>query len=457
MKKLFNVLLIVTGIALAIQFFGCGSVDFETAKLYIKQGKYNEALPYLEKEVNKNPNNYEAWYWLGETKGMLKDYVGMNEAFERSLKISDKMAEDIRRTRYRYWGTHINNAIPYIKEDDPNLRDYRKALDEYRMAVMAWPDTSLTYRYMAFAYMGLDNLDSAIINCKKAWDLGKDTLLLSFYGRYLIDRGNRAKQKFETENAEKIRVQKGINEITKGTPRREVVDAIGTPDTRKKNAKDPKKEDWIYGKYGLTLTMETDKVVDKKITKVVDLGIDSTYYKKALQDFNEAVVAFETIRSLMPKDNENLVLLVQAYVGANRIKEATESFRQAVENEPNNKVNHYILAVLYRSIENYDSAIEEFKKALDIDPEYADAIYDIGATYYNWGVKLRKEATEKGLESDEYKKKFQEALPWLEKVTEFKSKDPQIWYTLGTIYTILGQKDKAAKSFDMAESLQKQQ
>jgi tetratricopeptide (TPR) repeat protein len=150
-----------------------------------------------------------------------------------------------------------------------------------------------------------------------------------------------------------------------------------------------------------------------------------------------------------------LNLLLQAYYEANRSVEATKAFKLAVENEPGNKMNHYILGLLYRSVDDYDGAILEFNEAIRIDPNFNDAFYDIGATYYNWGVKMKKAAQEKGDESEEYKTKFQAALPWMEKVTKIKKDDAKIWETLGTIYALVGQTDKATKALDEADKLRK--
>lgn len=433
--------------------FSCGSVEFESAKLAISQRKYNEAIPYLEKELAKNPNNDEAWYLLGETKGKLNDYQGMNQAFEKALKISNKTAQKIKIIRYQYWAEHMNNAVSYMRSEDESVRDYEKAAKEYQRAAEAWPDTSISYRYLAFAYMGLGDVDNVIINSKKAWDLGKDTMALSYYGRYLLQRANINKEKFEKENSEKLKLLKNIKDIGKGSSKKDAVEAFGNPDTKKKDSKDAKKENWEYKQYGLTLTLVGDRITDKKI-KQVDLGIDSTLIKAAMKDYNNSIEAFETIKKMNPKDNENLTFLVQAYVGADRIEEATKSFKLAVENDPSNKTNHYILGVLYRGIENYDEAINEFKKALAIDPDFSDVVYEIGATYYNWGVRLRNEAIDKGSESMEFKKKFEDALPWMERISQIRSEEPHIWVTLGTIYTFLGQKEKATKSFETAEKLQ---
>jgi cytochrome c-type biogenesis protein CcmH/NrfG len=68
---------------------------------------------------------------------------------------------------------------------------------------------------------------------------------------------------------------------------------------------------------------------------------------------------------------------------------------------------------------------------------------------------MKKAAQETGSESEEYKTKFQAALPWIEKVTRIKKDDPKIWETLGTIYALLGQAGDATKALDEADRIRK--
>ncbi len=138
-------------------------------------------------------------------------------------------------------------------------------------------------------------------------------------------------------------------------------------------------------------------------------------------------------------------------------------------------MNHYILGLLYRTVNKNDEAIGEFNEAIKIDPNFSDALYDIGATYYNWGVKLKKIGQEKGDESMDYKKKFESALPWMIKVADMKTKnaqetasktgqdwrtqlspeDSRIWESIGTIYALLGKTEQATTALDEFDKIRK--
>jgi tetratricopeptide (TPR) repeat protein len=444
-------------VGLSTQGFQCGSPDFTGAKVQEQQKNFPEAAKLYEKEVQKNPTNFEAWFRLGRVRGVqLKDYAGMNQAFNESKKLSNQFASDIHAIRGYLWVQAINSGVGYKnRATSDSMQYYDNAIQEYKTAITIWPDTSITYLYLAAAYKTKGDNENAIVNLTKIWQMDHDKDVYKSVGRTYVQQGLDKKEQFTKANAEKLKLQKYLKEIDKGSFKSEVTQAFGPPDSQKKDKKNSKKEEWTYNQYGMTLTFEGERVVNKKIDKPFELKIDSTKYFAAIEEFNKAVDVFEAIKQEDPKDNENLNLLLQAYYEANRSVEATKTFKLAVENEPGNKMNHYILGLLYRSVNDYDGAIAEFNEAIKIDPNFSDAFYDIGATYYNWGVKMKKASQEKGDENEEYKAKFQQALPWMEKVTEIKKDDAKIWETLGTIYALLGQTEKATKALDEADKIRK--
>jgi len=456
---------------------GCGSSDFTSAKVKEQNGDFKEAVNYYEKELQKNPSNHEAWFRLGRIKGeKLDDYEGMVAAFREAENLSSDNKNEIYRIRYIAWANHLRMGDELDKRASADsMILYDKAIEEFKKAVVIWPDSSLNYYLLAHAYKGKGDAENLFLTQKKIWELDHDVTAYKNAGRLLIEKGLIKKEQFRSMNVDGLRIQKNMKEIDKGSFEDEVKRLLGEPDSKIKDKKDPKKYDWKFIKYGITLSMEGGRVVNKKVNQKIDVKIDSSKYQAAVIDFNNAVNIFEEIKKSNPKDNENLNLLLQAYYEADRIKEATEAFKLAVDNDPGNKMNHYILGLLYRMVNKNDEAIGEFNEAVKLDPNFSDAFYDIGATYYNWGVKIRKEEQEKGDESKGYKKKFEAALPWMIKVTEIKMKNAQeaaskegkdwrtqllpedirIWESVGTIYTYLGKAEEAKKAFDDVEKIQK--
>ena len=91
-----------------------------------------------------------------------------------------------------------------------------------------------------------------------------------------------------------------------------------------------------------------------------------------------------------------------------------------------------------------------------MDSEYQNAIYNLAVTYVKWGTAINKLAEDKGeMENTEYKEKYRQALPYLEKSVELQPKDAAVWELLGKVYTVLNMKDDAQNAFDKADALRK--
>jgi tetratricopeptide (TPR) repeat protein len=72
--------------------------------------------------------------------------------------------------------------------------------------------------------------------------------------------------------------------------------------------------------------------------------------------------------------------------------EAVNSIRKALEIDPEKADAHYYLGVISASGNKYNEAIEAFKKVIAVDSNYADAHFDLGTIYHK--QELFKEAIE---------------------------------------------------------------
>jgi len=176
---------------------------------------------------------------------------------------------------------------------------------------------------------------------------------------------------------------------------------------------------------------------------------------KAVEYYNKGISILEEGLQKFPENTEMLNYKTNAYIGANRIDEALNSAKAQVEKQPDNAVYHYNYGVLLLNVENYEQAEQQLFKAVEIDPNYENAIYNLGVTYVKWGTAMNKEAEAKGQISEEYKQKYQKALPYLEKVVEKDPKNAQIWELLGKVYSVLGMTDDANNAFNKADELRK--
>jgi tetratricopeptide (TPR) repeat protein len=182
---------------------------------------------------------------------------------------------------------------------------------------------------------------------------------------------------------------------------------------------------------------------------VKDSLSENEYYNKTIDLMLEG-------RKIYPNDSELLVLLSNSYIGAGKIGVAIGAFKIGVEQDPGNKYYRYNYGVLLLGNNDFVGAEEQFKKAIEIDSNYQNAVYNLGVTYVKWGAKLAKENEDKKDNQDTvFMEKYRAALPYLQKSLDLKPNDASMLELIGRVYTALGMQDKARKAFDKADELRK--
>lgn len=174
---------------------------------------------------------------------------------------------------------------------------------------------------------------------------------------------------------------------------------------------------------------------------------------KAMEYYNNAIATLEAGTEKYPENAEMIGTKFSAYIGANKMDNALNSAAALVEKDPNNKFNRYNYGVVLLNTENFAEAEKQLLEAIKLDPEYENAIYNLGVTYVKWGTALNKEAEQKGIMSDDYKQKYQASLPYLEKVVEKDPSNVAIWELLGKVYSVLGMTDDANNAFKKADEM----
>jgi len=171
----------------------------------------------------------------------------------------------------------------------------------------------------------------------------------------------------------------------------------------------------------------------------------------ALEKYNEAINLLKDGRTKYPQNGDILLYLSNAYINANKLDVAMETFKQGVEQEPNNKYYRYNYGVLLLENKDYPGAEKQFKAAVELDPDYSNAVYNLAATYVKWGTELRDEAEANETGDETYKDKFELALPHLERYLELNPEDSAMWELLGRVYANLGMNEKSQEAFQKAD------
>jgi tetratricopeptide (TPR) repeat protein len=156
-----------------------------------------------------------------------------------------------------------------------------------------------------------------------------------------------------------------------------------------------------------------------------------------------------------PGNKDLLITEVNYHLKNNNKEAAQKATNKAIEKDPKNPLLHWVVGTIYDELKQYELAEASYKKAIELKPDYFDALYNLGAMYHNNGVERLKEIdniTDNTLYQDEKKKadqKFADALPYLEKCREIDTKDINTMIMMKNCYGRLNMQDKWKEMNDL--------
>lgn len=139
-------------------------------------------------------------------------------------------------------------------------------------------------------------------------------------------------------------------------------------------------------------------------------------------------------KTMFPGNTDLVITEANMYISTNNHAKAVSSLMIAKEKEPKNVSVLYAIGVTYDLLKNdtnlseaqrleyFNAAIEGYKETLAVDPNYFDALFNLGAIYYNKGGEVINEANKLPIsETAKYEKMLADgnnylnlALPYLE-------------------------------------------
>ncbi len=171
-------------------------------------------------------------------------------------------------------------------------------------------------------------------------------------------------------------------------------------------------------------------------------------------------------RAAYPNDISLLINETNFFLKNNQSKEAIDNLNLAIKAEPANANLYLVRGNMYDNLANpkdkdnkdlekpkdynqkFTLAEADYKKAIEIKPDYFDALYNLGALYNNNGVFIAKQA-DKITDNAKYQAEnakatdeFNKAMPVLEKALEINPKDKNTMYALKQIYARTQQMEK---------------
>jgi len=229
--------------------------------------------------------------------------------------------------------------------------------------------------------------------------------------------------------------------------------------------------------YGLALCLEKKSAIDKvfidqaieKYQYLADLrmkevsvytSLANLYKEKGNLDKGSEIIAIG--KTLFPGSSDLVITEANMYISTNNHAKAINSLMVAKEKEPTNISVLYAIGVTYDLLKNdtklsdadrakyFDATVVAYKEAIAVDPNYFDAIFNLGAIYFNKGGDIINEANKLPIsETVKYDKMIAEgnnflnlALPYLEKCETLQPEDKSTLSSLKEIYTRLNMTEK---------------
>jgi tetratricopeptide (TPR) repeat protein len=173
------------------------------------------------------------------------------------------------------------------------------------------------------------------------------------------------------------------------------------------------------------------------------------------KDTTNALKIIETGREKHPDFMTLIYDELNIYLNRGQASKQISKIENAAAKDPQNKTLKFIAGVAYSANNDFVKAEEAYKKAIEIDPDYSDAIYNLAVIHINKGNEFINAANKlpatkaSDVKYNDLKKKFEvelnAAMPLLEKARELNPKDLNTLTTLREVYIKLNKMDKAVE------------
>ena len=179
-----------------------------------------------------------------------------------------------------------------------------------------------------------------------------------------------------------------------------------------------------------------------------------------VKSFDKALELADFVNEAVPQNIDILILLVNIYLQKGDVIGSQKYLNEALALDPNNKQLYYVLGTAYMDLDENEKADNALSKALEIDPAYNDAQYQLGAHLYNWAAQLKKEAGQLPENDASYEPIMEKAtamqyrsLALLEKYIAVNPLDKTVLEILRSTYSKLGNNEKASEYKNRIEAL----
>lgn len=415
-----SILVLCSSVMLADNIKRPDSYNYSRGVEAINNNNAEEALDYLNKEINEHPDNGYAFAWIA----LVRNY---NEEFGRALTAANVAVKKIPSKDKEYkafaYGTR---AQVYL-----NLEDTIQALKDYSQAINIVPDDDRFYNQRAQVYYEQGKYDLADKDYLKMISL-KEGDVMGYMG---IGRNANAQKRYEDaikqfdyvvklepnySSAYSFRAESYIGLKKYNEAIDDVISALGIDRDRKafyelqeladsafeqtvaklkvQKIKEPNEQSWDYdlgivyeraAKYNKAIAYYKESL-EKESNIITASRISSCYddlgdYDKALEYCNQAI-ALDSVKANYLYEKANIL------DNAGRTQEAIKTMSDYIANTPDEPAGYYQRGWFKDHSGDIERALEDYTMAITLQPNVAYAYLNRGVLYRLKGENAKAES-----------------------------------------------------------------
>lgn len=419
-QLILSILVLCSSVMLADNIKRPDSYNYTRGVEAINNNNAEEALDYLNKEINEHPENGYAFAWIA----LVRNY---NEEFGRALTAANIAVKKIPSKDKEYkafaYGTR---AKVYL-----NLEDTIQALKDYSQAINVMPDDDRLYNQRAQVYYEQEKYDLADKDYQKMISLkagdvmgymgiGRNANAQKRYGDAIkqFDYVVKLDQNYSSAYSFRAESYIGLKKYNEAID--DVITALGIDKDRKafyelqeladsafeqtvaklkvQKIKEPNEQSWAYdlgvvyeraAKYNKAIAYYKESL-EKESNIITASRISSCYddlgdYDKALEYCDQAI-ALDSVKSDYLYQKANIL------DNAGHTQEAINTMSDYIANTPDEPAGYYQRGWFKDHSGDIEGALEDYTMAITLQPNEAYAYLNRGVLYRLKGENAKAES-----------------------------------------------------------------
>ncbi|MEO0234155.1 MAG: tetratricopeptide repeat protein [candidate division WOR-3 bacterium] len=150
MYRFFNLVLIVAMVIILMA--GCNNQYMSSGIIYMQQNDFDKAIIQFNEAIKLEPNNPQAYLWMGKAYGSKSDFDKASEYFIIALEkdTTGQVLKEMKENVEFYWPVLFNAGTGFLRNKDS--KENKSKYEKYLLKAEDVKDTSINYDYLVLLY-----------------------------------------------------------------------------------------------------------------------------------------------------------------------------------------------------------------------------------------------------------------------------------------------------------------